>query len=242
MIRISVCMATYNGERFIQQQIGSILSQLSDYDELVISDDSSSDETVSLIKEFDDHRIRLFEDQQFKSASRNFEFALGKCVGNFIFLADQDDIWLDGKLEIMLSGLQKNDLVVSDCQILNSDNSLHSDTFFHLYKSGKGVIKNCIKNTFLGNCMAFRKEVLSKALPMPEKVHSMPNLDHGMWIGIVTNLFYEVSFLPHVLLHYRRHDTNVSPTEVSAISPYTMQVIIASRVYLLCSLVKRYLR
>jgi glycosyltransferase involved in cell wall biosynthesis len=96
--RISVCMATHNGARFIRRQLETILTQLAPGDEVVISDDSSTDGTLEIIDSFDDPRIRLFTGNTFFGPIFNFENALRKAMGEIIVLADQDDIWLDGKV------------------------------------------------------------------------------------------------------------------------------------------------
>ena len=89
---ISVCMATYNGEKYIQEQIDSILCQLSKDDELVISDDHSTDATCDIIKSYNDRRIKLFLNELAKGVTHNFENALLHSKGDIIFLADQDDV------------------------------------------------------------------------------------------------------------------------------------------------------
>ena len=94
---ISVCMATYNGAQFIKEQIDSILCQLSTEDELIISDDGSTDETLSIINSYKDNRIKVFqhkaaEGSAFIKATRNFENAMSHAVGDYIFLSDQDDM------------------------------------------------------------------------------------------------------------------------------------------------------
>src|SRR5690606_26359089 len=100
--KISVCMATYNGENHIEEQLESILKQLKDNDEVIISDDGYSDKTIELIKGFNDPRIKLFLNS-FRNIILNFEFALSKATGDFIFLSDQDDIWYDNKVIIVVS-------------------------------------------------------------------------------------------------------------------------------------------
>lgn len=90
---ISVCMPTYNGEKFIRIQLESILSQLGNDDEIVISDDSSTDKTVEITKSFNDSRIHLLENNTFHSPIYNLENALKNAKGDFIFLSDQDDEW-----------------------------------------------------------------------------------------------------------------------------------------------------
>ncbi|EXY58193.1 glycosyltransferase, partial [Bacteroides fragilis] len=102
MIRplISVCIATYNGEKFIVEQLKTILSQLTDFDEIIISDDHSSDCTLSLIRSFRDPRIKIYLNENDKGYTSNFENALKKATGEIIFIADQDDIWKKDKVDI----------------------------------------------------------------------------------------------------------------------------------------------
>ena len=90
---VSVCLASYNGEKFIKQQIDSILCQLGKHDEIIISDDSSTDRTVQIIKNYNDPRIKLIEDCKFQSPIFNLENALKQAKGDYIFLSDQDDFW-----------------------------------------------------------------------------------------------------------------------------------------------------
>lgn len=103
-------MTTYNGEKYISVQLDSILKQLSENDEVIISDDSSTDRTVDVIKNFKDKRIKLYEDNHFHSPIFNFENALEKASGDIIFLSDQDDVWLDNKVKIM-TGLDRKSVV-----------------------------------------------------------------------------------------------------------------------------------
>lgn len=106
---ISVCMATYNGGRFIKEQIDSILPQLSQYDELIVSDDGSTDRTLEIIASYKDERIKVFHHQKTGNkyyptlkvcySTNNFENALKQAKGDYIFLCDQDDIWEKNKVE-----------------------------------------------------------------------------------------------------------------------------------------------
>lgn len=91
---ISVCIATYNGEKYLEEQLDSILPQLDSRDELIISDDGSKDATLAIIKRYtaQDQRIKFFKGPG-KGVIANFEFAINQSQGEFIFLADQDDVW-----------------------------------------------------------------------------------------------------------------------------------------------------
>jgi len=202
---ISVCIATFNGEKFLRQQIESILPQLGVNDEVIVSDDSSTDSTLQILKNINDRRICIFEGQKFQSPIFNFEFAIKKAKGDYIFLADQDDVWHLDKVKCMMTALQNHTMVVSDCEIINDDNQILFESFFASINSGKGLVKNLYRNTYVGCCMAFRKEILIKALPFPKDIPM-----HDMWLGFVCDLFYSSVFIKDKLTYYRKHTNNTS--------------------------------
>lgn len=205
MTKISVCMATYNGGQYIRQQIESILPQLSQNDELIISDDSSTDNTILVIESFQDKRIKLFKDQKFRNPITNFENALNQAKGEIIFLSDQDDIWNEDKVNKMVTALGSADMVVCDCSFINDEGKVLLDSYFDLVKSSPGVLRNLKKNTYFGCCMAFRKEILQKALPFPKDIPM-----HDIWLGFVSDLLYKSVFLKEPLTYYRKHSNNAS--------------------------------
>ena len=234
MSNISVCIATYNGEKYIRQQLGSILGQIGESDEIIISDDSSSDRTVEIIKTFDDKRIRLFENNRFHSPAYNFENALEKATGDIIFLSDQDDIWLENKVKIMIGLLQQYELVVSDCIVINENEDIFQESFFKIRGSKKGLLNNFVKNSYMGCCMAFNRRILDIALPFPDNLPM-----HDMWIGMIGELYGKTYFCDQKLVKYRRHEHSVSPT--FGPSPYTIKDKISLRLNLLSGLIARIL-
>ena len=116
--RASVCLASYRGGRFITEQLESVLSQLGPDDELVIVDDASPDDTVEQIKSFQDGRIRLIEAAVNQGYVRSFEQAVLASKGQYILLADQDDVWVPGRLELMIDALQASRVVASNFDVL----------------------------------------------------------------------------------------------------------------------------
>ena len=118
---ISVCMTSYNGEKYIEEQLKSILIQLSSKDEIVISDDGSKDDTCKVIKSLADQRIKLITNESSHGFTHNFENALRHANGDIIFLSDQDDIWKDNKVEVTLKVLKHCDLAISDCTTVNNN-------------------------------------------------------------------------------------------------------------------------
>jgi len=210
-MKISVCMATYNGEKFIQHQINSILSQLHEEDEIIIADDGSIDNTIPIIESFNDRRIKLLhhikKSEKYKSnyTTRNIEFALQNATGDLIFLADQDDVWFPNKIEVMQPFLVKYDLVISDCIVTDEDLNVLHQSYFNLIHSKQGFIHNIIKNSYLGCCMAFKRELLKIALPIPTGP-----IAHDIWIGLISDCKKTVKFIEPPTIFYRRHPNTVS--------------------------------
>lgn len=204
---ISVCIATYNGGKYIKEQLDSILPQLGTEDEIVVSDDSSTDNTLDILFSYADSRIKVYSNQHFHSPVFNFEYTLIHAKGDYIFLSDQDDIWESNKVQVMLDVLKHATLVVSDCTVVDKSLELIRETFFQNRVRKKGVISNLIRNNYLGCCMAFRREVLCKALPFPKSIAM-----HDIWLGLCASAFYSVEFIPDKLIKYRRHGNNASPT------------------------------
>jgi glycosyltransferase involved in cell wall biosynthesis len=204
---ISVCIATYNGSSYIEEQLNSILRQLADDDEVVISDDGSDDGTAQIIDAIADKRIRWAGRGGRMGVVKNFERALADARGELVFLSDQDDVWLPGKVAKCCEALQDNILVVTDCRVVDKQLKELVPSFFCLRNSGQGFLRNLYRNGFLGCCMAFRRELLEYALPIPAKAPM-----HDMWLGLIAEIRGEVFFLPEPLSLYRRHGQNASPT------------------------------
>lgn len=207
MTRISVCMPLYNGQPYLAAQVQSILEQLDATDELVVSDDGSTDNSLNWLRSLNDPRIRLIEDSPARHPSYNLEKALQEARGEYILLTDQDDVWLPGKVDQMLKVLQRHVLVVHDCSVTDEQLHVQVPSFMVLHGSGSGFFKNLAKNSFLGCCMGFRRSLLNKALPFPKPIPM-----HDSWLGLVASAWYDVAFLQVPLLLYRRHGGNASST------------------------------
>lgn len=196
--RVSVCIGTYNGERFIDAQLESIFAQLGPRDNVVVSDDGSSDRTLEKIRRFAGPRLRLLQSPRL-GITGNFENALRHASGEYLFLADQDDLWLEGKLAAMCEALATHPLVVSDCTVVDAQGRVLHPSYFALLRSGPGILRNFVRNGYLGCCMAFRRELLELVLPIPRAV------PHDFWIGMLAELTDKPVFVPRPLLLYRRH-------------------------------------
>ena len=203
---ISVCIATYNGEKFIKEQIDSILRQLSLDDEIIVSDDGSTDDTISIINSIDDKRIRIIEGPRKHSPTLNFECAMKEAKGDYIFLADQDDVWKPNKVEVCIKWLQNYDCVVSDAEVTDSNLNPLYPSLYAIMQVRHGRIYNTIwKNGYTGCCMAFRRNVLKASLPFPKNIPM-----HDIWIGNVAAYKYNMKFIPDKLIMFRRHNETIS--------------------------------
>lgn len=198
----SICIATYNGEKYIKQQLISILSQINIDDEVVVSDDGSTDNTIDEINSLNDKRIKIIHGG-FRHFKWNFANALSAAKGEYIFLSDQDDVWVNGKYQSCLEYLKDYDLICHNSKVVNQDLEPIIHSFFDYYNSGKGIIKNSIKNTYFGACMAFNRRILDAALPLPKTME----IGHDIWIGLVAEAIGKVLFVDTPYLLYRRHET-----------------------------------
>lgn len=211
MLMISVCMATFNGERFLRQQLESILVQLPqalDKAEVIVADDGSTDKTLSVIDSLQDGRVHVLPVTEHLGPIYNFERALKAARGDVVFLADQDDLWLPGKVSRCLESLKSCDLVLHDAYMLYEDNSStwkRGRLFSEIRPYVKGVFRNWLVNSYTGCCMAFRRNVLDASLPFPKNLPM-----HDQWIGLVAEKYFKVEFLPEPLVEYRQHSGNAT--------------------------------
>jgi glycosyltransferase involved in cell wall biosynthesis len=208
--KISVCMATYNGERFIYAQIASILPQLKGEDELVVVDDCSTDRSVSIIESFQDKRILLLRNPQNCGVLKAFERALRTASGEVIFLADQDDVWRADKVDRFISLFRARpdvSLVQSGIEIIDAAGNISAVPNTKLKRFRPGVIQTLISNSYQGSAMAFHRSILEYSLPFPSDIPM-----HDMWIGITNHFVGKAAFIEERLLYYRRHGGNVSPS------------------------------
>jgi glycosyltransferase involved in cell wall biosynthesis len=215
---ISVCMAVKNGANYIAEQIDSILTQLGPGDELIVSDDHSADSTLNIVRRLNDPRIRIFSSGR-HGATHNFELALSHSTGDFIFLADQDDIWHPDKLSTMTPYLRDFDMVVCDCTLIDDQRRVLAESFFRMKRSGKGFLKNLVSNTYMGCCMGFTRDVLNKALPFPRDTAI-----HDFWIGMVAEAHFKSLFLNKTLVSHRLHGANATTSGTPSKTPHIKRV------------------
>lgn len=206
---LSVCMATCNGGRWVRDQLSSILAQLGPDDEVVVSDDASTDDTVALVRSFADPRVRILDSPGFRSPTRNFEHALRDARGDLVALSDQDDVWLEGRVKLLRELLSRPGpavrLVALDALVTDEAGAVTDRSLFRKIGARPGLLKNVYDNSYVGACLAFTRPLLDVALPFPPSIPM-----HDMWLGLLAEIFGEVEFVPVPMLAYRRHGANAT--------------------------------
>lgn len=207
--KIDILMATYNGEKYLAEQIDSIICQTYKNWNLLIRDDGSSDNTFKILKEYEkkDDRIKIIKDKKGNlGIAKNFEELLKISSSELIMFSDQDDVWKKDKIKIMLKYVGNSDLIISDAIVTNEKLECISESLFYLVKSKNGIIKNVIKNTYYGCCMLFKRKILEEVLPIPNN----KEIGHDLWIGLISEKYYKVKFIDEKLIYFRRHSNNVT--------------------------------
>lgn len=227
--KVSVAMTTYNGEKYVEEQVKTILKSLREVDELIISDDGSTDNTLEIIRSIEDKRIKLIDGPK-KGLKQNFNNAIKNSTGDIIFLSDQDDIWMENKVEEVLKEFENENIILiqHDAVVIDENNNTIYESFAKHRKVKNGIIKNLIKNSYHGCCIAFRKELKKEILPIPENIYL-----HDEWIGLVAELNGKTKFIDKKLIKYRRHSSNTS-----SFKHFDLKTMIIHRWYYLLALLK----
>lgn len=218
LVMVDILLATYNGEKYLQAQLDSILKQTYTAWKLIIHDDGSTDNTVSIIEQYrrlyPDKIIVIEDTLKTGSAKNNFSYLMSYVSSSFIALCDQDDIWFPQKLSTIMMLLQTCDLVVHDLCVIDEDGKIMYDSFFVKNHSKQGFYNNLVHNAFIGCAMAFNRKIYHQIVPIPHNV-----VMHDWWIGLMAKVHGNVIFCEEKLMYYRRHDSNISTS--SQMSSYT---------------------
>jgi glycosyltransferase involved in cell wall biosynthesis len=210
---VSVCIATFNGSKYIKEQLVSIIKQLTVNDEIIISDNGSTDDTIKIINELNCPLIHLVQQQPTINNKRsksyritsNFGNALKYATCDYIFLCDQDDIWHPTKVQYCVNLFKTSNysLILHDAYVINDIGDNILDSYFSISQPKISLSKNLFNNSFLGCCMVFEKKLLTKILPFPKSL-----IAHDMWIGFLAIYYSNMILVSEKLTYYRRHDNN----------------------------------
>lgn len=205
---VSIAMATYNGEKYVKEQLDSILNQTYRNLEIIICDDNSTDDTFKILEDYSkkDKRIKLYRNKKNLGFVKNFEKAIFLCKGEYIALSDQDDIWMEDKIEILLDEINNFDLIHTDAYLIDEKGIIISKSFSR--SSNKMIYPESIVDLVLNGCVTgctcmFSRKLRNFALPFPEDLYI-----HDKWLGINAYYLNSIKYLDKPLIKYRQHSNN----------------------------------
>ena len=230
---VSICMATYNGAKYIKEQMDSILSQrFKENDnvelEIIVSDDGSTDDTISILESYHDSRIKIFHHKNYSKykyfkanrlASSNFENAITKATGDYLFLADQDDVWLPTKVEHTYEKLKETDadLVFTDLEVVNEKLETIYPSFNDFMLLSRKIKKylHSYRLQYLYNCVTgctlmSKKKFIKMILPIPTQ---SKYAIHDTWIACTVANNGKMEYLDEKTIKYRQHGNNQVGTD-----------------------------
>lgn len=213
-------MATYNGEKYLSKQLKSFITQTRQPDELVITDDCSTDKTMDILKEFKKNApfdVKIFSNKINLGYTQNFNKALSLCSGDLVFLSDQDDVWFDEKLEYMVNLIKQHptkSVFMCDAELTDEVLAPSGITKQMQIKRLRGKLTGFVT----GCCILVKKDFLDKVLPIPEYFRG-----HDNWIVNLSDALNQRYIDGKVLQYYRRHGSNESMTLSNKIKTITLK-------------------
>src|SRR5215213_363952 len=205
--KVSVVVCTYNGEKFLHQQLESLISQTYPDLEIIISDDNSTDSTVKIAESFQrrDPRIQIHINKNNLGYNRNFEQAFDLATGDFIAVCDQDDIWKPNKIEAMMP-LFVDGAILICCRSVRFRNQIPDVEKYCRRKlfTGNDIRRLMYVNDIAGHNIIFKKELVQFAKPFPEGVF------YDWWLTIVAAVFGTVKATDKVYTFHRWHTDNAT--------------------------------
>jgi len=207
---VSIAMATYNGEKFLCEQLDSIYNQTYKNIEVVVCDDCSTDKTAEILEKYrQKYGLKYYINEKNLGYVKNFEKATSLCSGEFIAFSDQDDIWLPEKIEMLVNEIGDYSLVHTDSELINSNSLSLDDTrnkrLFRENDSEPAINFGSInkKVSIQGCTCLFKREILKKVFPFKK------NKAHDVWVGIIALKMNGIKYIDESLVKYRLHGNNV---------------------------------
>lgn len=214
-IKISIVLCTYNGEKYLREQLHTLVNQTYPFYELIICDDASMDSTRDIIREFEkkDSRVKFFQNSHNLGFNKNFETAIGHSTGNWIAPADQDDIWELNKLEIMAGDIKEGVTLVHCNSAKFSGINFAEKKIYPGYRKFEGwdARQLFLYNTIEGHAMLIQRQIAEAAFPLPENIY------YDWWLGFHAALLGSVAWNKNYLVNRRMHDQNFSEQEMAGV-------------------------
>lgn len=208
-MKISIALCTYNGEKYLRQQLESLDNQTLKADEVVVCDDNSSDNTIAILNEYKDKlNIKLTVNKTNLGVTKNFEQAISLCSGDIIFLCDQDDVWDKNKIKIMAEKMQDEKIGLCYCNGKVADENLKQIGSHTLWSTSELVkvdlnkfsVYNLINYCyFTGMALCFRASLKKYFMPLSK------NAVHDEWIAFIISFVSKIAFVKEELVIYRQH-------------------------------------
>jgi len=205
---VSVALATYNGEKYLKEQLDSIYAQTYKNIEVVVTDDGSADGTVEILEQYaQSHGLRYYVNEKNLGFVKNFEKAISLCSGEYIALSDQDDVWESNKLELLLENIGTNLLIHSDCMIIDERSRLLASSWKNKMGYDIGIEKLFFSNIVTGCTVLFDSKLKDMAYPFP------PGLSyHDWWLALCAAKANGIAYAPLCLTRYRQHEAQDTGT------------------------------
>jgi glycosyltransferase involved in cell wall biosynthesis len=209
---ISIVMATYNGEKYLREQVESLLAQSYPTLEFILVDDASSDSTAKILQEYalSDSRIRLLTNPENQGLLATFERGIRAAKGEMIALSDQDDVWMPEKIRLLAGAIGSHSMIYADSALTDAAGFV-TEKFSdrnHLcdYSTGLHYV---FGTKAMGHAMLFKREIIDIALPFPDFV------GHDFILGFAAAALHGVSYFPATLVNYRQHSSNTMGADLS---------------------------
>ncbi len=204
---VSVVVATYNGEKYLAEQLDSILNQSYPNMEVIAVDDCSTDNTLSILNNYaqKDQRLKVYANEENLGYVKNFEKGFKKSKGYYIAPSDQDDVWKDNKIEMLMRGMDDCEIVYCDSTFIDSSGqSLHKKlSDIKTLLSFDNCLAFAISNNPPGHAMMIKRELIEQCYPFPTMI------PHDYWIGFLATCRQPIKFVDIPLVLYRQHTGNV---------------------------------
>ncbi len=205
-------MATYNGEKYLREQVDSLLAQSYTTLEFIFVDDASSDSSLTILQEYasQDERIRLVTNPENQGLLATFETGIRNAKGEMIALSDQDDVWMPDKIRLLAGAIGSHSMIYADSALTDAAGIVtgkFSDRN-HLcdYPTGLHYV---FGTKAMGHAMLFKREIIDSALPFPDFV------GHDFILGFAAAALNGVSYFPTTLVNYRQHSSNTMGADLS---------------------------
>ncbi len=204
---VSVAMATYNGEKYLVEQLDSILTQTHPIYEIIIVDDGSSDKTLDILNLYQNKfsNIKVYPNSENLGVVKSFERAIMLTSGDYIALSDQDDVWSNDKIAKLVDALGDNLLIHSDILVVDEAlQPLQKYQFTHKRLTRGLYVDYLLFNDVTGCTLLMKRELLDLGLPIPNGVYM-----HDHYLALIAAFYKRITYLDVQLVKYRQHSSNV---------------------------------